>query len=426
MCANLHTRASNPLNSIEIPSIPSIGAMQAAVKHHSLLSRVHIITGDSDVVPKDNGSYSSRVTFMVGNAAIEAAQNLKHLLVAAAARKLEAQPDDLECLGEVYRAGAQDKGLMFDELVTEALKDAGTITVTGNYSTVPVGDSSPPACAALIESIEHSLATGEADVATLQYVYMRSALYAALVARSKPPAALRHVPMIHMARAIGSEESFSATLSRGERSQFKRPTRALSDRFKEKVRLERFCDPSRLERLIEDAEIVARNSYQRQLGVGFRDITESWQQLRLAAEKGWHILYLDDQPCSFWIASVYGGTLHSDYLAYDPSFRQYSVGMVLIMTVIDTIYRERTLVQVNEIDFGVGDAEYKRRLSNRSWEEASLSLFSPRAMGFTLRSLDFIVTTANSAAIAVLNRSGLLSRVKRWWRRKLTRCGQEQ
>ncbi|MET0630028.1 MAG: molybdopterin cofactor-binding domain-containing protein, partial [Xanthobacteraceae bacterium] len=101
------------------------------------LSRIRVVTGDSDVVPKDNGSYSSRVTFMVGNAAIDAAQNLKRVLVAAAARKLEAKPDDIECLGELYRAGAQDKGATFDEVVTEALKDTGTLTVTGNYSTIP-------------------------------------------------------------------------------------------------------------------------------------------------------------------------------------------------------------------------------------------------------------------------------------------------
>ena len=101
------------------------------------LSRVRVVTGDSEVVPKDNGSYSSRVTFMVGNAAIDAAQNLKALLVAAAARKLEAKPGEIECLGELYRAGAQDKGLSFQEVVTEALKDSGTITVTGNYSTIP-------------------------------------------------------------------------------------------------------------------------------------------------------------------------------------------------------------------------------------------------------------------------------------------------
>src|SRR3954452_22231076 len=101
------------------------------------LSRVRIVTGDSEVVPKDNGSYSSRVTFMVGNAAIEAAHNLKRVLVAAAARKLDAKPEEIECLGELYRAGAQDKGLSFNEVVTEALKDTGTITVTGNYSTIP-------------------------------------------------------------------------------------------------------------------------------------------------------------------------------------------------------------------------------------------------------------------------------------------------
>ncbi len=101
------------------------------------LARVRVVTGDSEVVPKDNGSYSSRVTFMVGNAAIDAAQNLKAVLIAAAARKLDAKPGEIECLGELYRAGAQDNGLTFNEVVTEALKDTGTITVTGNYSTIP-------------------------------------------------------------------------------------------------------------------------------------------------------------------------------------------------------------------------------------------------------------------------------------------------
>jgi len=101
------------------------------------LSRIRVVTGDSEVVPKDNGSYSSRVTFMVGNAAIDAAQNLKRILVAAAAHKLDAKPEEIECLGELYRAGAQDKGLTFNEVVTEALRDTGTITVTGNYSTIP-------------------------------------------------------------------------------------------------------------------------------------------------------------------------------------------------------------------------------------------------------------------------------------------------
>ncbi len=100
-------------------------------------TRLSVFANDSRVTPKDNGSYSSRVTFMVGNAAIEAAENLKMLLVAAAARKLEAAAEDIECLGEVYRVrGGQDPGLPFQEVVDEAVAESGTITVKGTF-TVP-------------------------------------------------------------------------------------------------------------------------------------------------------------------------------------------------------------------------------------------------------------------------------------------------
>lgn len=101
------------------------------------MSRIRVIASDSAVTPKDNGSYSSRVTFMVGNASIDAAQNLKAKLVEAAARKLEIAPEDVECLGEVYRGGQQDQGLTFDEVVMAALEGEGTITVKGNYDTIP-------------------------------------------------------------------------------------------------------------------------------------------------------------------------------------------------------------------------------------------------------------------------------------------------
>ena len=99
------------------------------------LSRIRIVAGDSEVTPKDNGSYSSRVTFMVGNAAIEAARNLKTLLVTAAAGELGVKPEDIEVLGETYRAASQDKGLSYDQVVAAALKESGTVTVKGTFTT---------------------------------------------------------------------------------------------------------------------------------------------------------------------------------------------------------------------------------------------------------------------------------------------------
>jgi len=97
--------------------------------------RVRVIANDSAITPKDNGSYSSRVTFMVGNAAIQAAENLKKILVEAAARRLKVVPEQVECLGEAYAAfGQPERTLAFNDVVAEALIDVGTITVKGTYT----------------------------------------------------------------------------------------------------------------------------------------------------------------------------------------------------------------------------------------------------------------------------------------------------
>ena len=101
------------------------------------VSRISVIASDSALTPNDNGAYSSRITFMVGNASIMAAEEMKAILIEAAARKLEVHPEDVECLGEVYRAASQDKGLTFDEVVMAALEGTGTITTKGTYDTIP-------------------------------------------------------------------------------------------------------------------------------------------------------------------------------------------------------------------------------------------------------------------------------------------------
>ncbi len=99
--------------------------------------RLTVIANDSRITPKDNGSYSSRVTFMVGNAALEAAENLKSVMVEAAAGKLEVKPEEVECLGESYRIkGQQGSDIPYKDVVAAALVDTGTITVKGTF-TVP-------------------------------------------------------------------------------------------------------------------------------------------------------------------------------------------------------------------------------------------------------------------------------------------------
>lgn len=100
-------------------------------------SRLRVISNDSAITPRDMGSYSSRVTYMVGNATLQATEKLKARLIAAAAKALETTPDNIECLGEIYRVtDSQDRGLPFEKVVQEALKDHGAITERGTF-TVP-------------------------------------------------------------------------------------------------------------------------------------------------------------------------------------------------------------------------------------------------------------------------------------------------
>ncbi|HSA94361.1 MAG TPA: molybdopterin cofactor-binding domain-containing protein, partial [Terriglobales bacterium] len=59
------------------------------------LSRIKIVAADTDLTPIDIGSYSSRVTFMAGNATMRAADEVKKQIVAAAARKMNCAAADV-------------------------------------------------------------------------------------------------------------------------------------------------------------------------------------------------------------------------------------------------------------------------------------------------------------------------------------------
>ena len=59
------------------------------------LARVKVIAADTDLTPIDLGSYSSRVTFMAGNAALRAAEEVKKNIVSAAAKRMNCAPEDV-------------------------------------------------------------------------------------------------------------------------------------------------------------------------------------------------------------------------------------------------------------------------------------------------------------------------------------------
>jgi 4-hydroxybenzoyl-CoA reductase subunit alpha len=142
------------------------------------LSRVRIIAADTDLTPIDIGSYSSRVTFMAGNATLRAAAEVKKLIAAAASQKMNCEPDDVvfrddvvvsrtghvgtaaigppaeqseaatvsgRVEGQILRGSLQQKRndegpkdqMTFEEAVVAAIDFHGALTGTGSYAPPP-------------------------------------------------------------------------------------------------------------------------------------------------------------------------------------------------------------------------------------------------------------------------------------------------
>jgi 4-hydroxybenzoyl-CoA reductase subunit alpha len=92
---------------------------------------VRCVTGDTGITPVDLGSYSSRVTVMMGNAAIDAAEKLKRQIAEAAAEHLEVAPDRLAFADG--RISFADHSLPFADAVVLAEEKFGTLGAVGSY-----------------------------------------------------------------------------------------------------------------------------------------------------------------------------------------------------------------------------------------------------------------------------------------------------
>src|SRR6202030_3399173 len=91
--------------------------------------------GDTDFGRLDLGSYSSRVTIMAGNAALQAAERGKAIIAEGVAEKLEVPKERLRFADKrVFDFAAPDRGITFAEAVCLAEARFGTIGAMGSYT----------------------------------------------------------------------------------------------------------------------------------------------------------------------------------------------------------------------------------------------------------------------------------------------------
>jgi CelD/BcsL family acetyltransferase involved in cellulose biosynthesis len=167
------------------------------------------------------------------------------------------------------------------------------------------------------------------------------------------------------------------------------------------------------------AEHIARRSYQRGIGTGFRDSDTLRACWRAGAAQGAldvRLLWLGDQPVAFSSGFVFDGTLWLEHIGYDPAFRRVRPGMFLLLRLIEDLAGRG---DVRSVDFGIGDADYERRLCDDSRKTVSVYLFAPTLRGLWLNTVRGTASGIGRVGRKTLTRLGLLPWLKTRWRRAL-------
>jgi 4-hydroxybenzoyl-CoA reductase alpha subunit len=131
---------------------------------------IAVVTADTDLTPVDLGSYSSRVTLMSGNAALQAAERAREILARHARAKLGIPGERVVFAGgRVFDAERPETGMSFAEAVQAAEAAQGTVGTTGSYTPPPspgkyrgagVGPSPAYSYSACVAEVDVDPATG--------------------------------------------------------------------------------------------------------------------------------------------------------------------------------------------------------------------------------------------------------------------------
>ena len=97
--------------------------------------RVKLVAADTELTPVDLGSYSSRVTFMAGNACLEAAKQMRGQIFAAVAKKFGCDAAILDARDDfIFSVDDSRLRLRFDEAAVAAIDFHGALVAKGTYA----------------------------------------------------------------------------------------------------------------------------------------------------------------------------------------------------------------------------------------------------------------------------------------------------
>lgn len=230
------------------------------------------------------------------------------------------------------------------------------------------------------------------------------------------PRSVEHGPRRHWLVDLEAND-FDATMARHSsrhRSNLRRLDRRLEHSMDGDLRLVEHDDASTLDAMLADVRAVAGHTYQSRLGVGIEHNRGLEARLRLEATNGrlrCFVLHGAGAPIAYQLGFEHDGTYHCEGTGYVADEARHRPGTVLFIRVLQRLC-ERGL---RRIDFGFGDAEYKRLYGTRSHLESTIHVYAPGVRNALACAIDRTVQRLDRLTSV----QALRQRVRRRWRRRV-------
>ena len=289
-----------------------------------------------------------------------------------------------------------------------------------------LGDFSLPNAQTACRQLLAILRRGEAEAVLLDWVPINSDLFK--VARSMPIVCWRNAffrSNPHWKINLPRQADEIWNHSHHRRAWVRRIFKRIETDFPGKVNYRFFKDPGEVEEMCRDAELVAAKSYQRGLGVGFTDNSDSRERLLRYAQIGILracMLFVDGTPKAFWIGSVYKQRFFSAYLAHDPGLEKYEIGSLVFIKLLGTLCAEGA----RQVDLGQGEGFYKQRFADVCEEEACLYMLSPSVRSLLLNAGFNAGEALALSARKTLASLNVLQSLKTKWRRRIIKKSDDE
>lgn len=227
-----------------------------------------------------------------------------------------------------------------------------------------------------------------------------------------------HPPILH--RRLRLDSTFEGIMSRHSGKHRRRLSwerRNLELAFDGKLEWVTLTRPEEVDRVLQDAARIGRCTYHAKVGwlVAENDVWRAQTSLAADADQlRAHFLLGCAEPIAFVLGWNVNSSYHVVAMAYLPEHAKFSPGKHLLLHAIQRACEDG----MEWVDYGFGDAEYKRIYGTDSWQESTVHMYGGSLRARLAHGLD-IATLRLDRGLKTVAGSSAAARIKKKWRERL-------